>query len=203
MAQSKINYWKLGVIAGVAVALFLFGRSCGIRGVLKSTGADTVIYRDTTILRYQPYPVYTHYDTTIYRPVVIRSTDTLHWIDPVDTAAILGDYYATRYYSDTQALKRGVVVIQDSVTQNRIIARRLAVTGVDSTITKTVVLTPPRRLVGYLDLAGMGGRHDFGASAGFSLKLPSDRVYGAGVSYLWNGKIMYYGRVSVPIRLKR
>lgn len=207
MAQSKINYWKLGVIAGVAVALFLFGRSCGIKGVLKSTGADTVVVvsRDTVSMQPvvvrvsdsfyvagKPYPVIRYVEGA---PVVI--------IEPVDTSAILADYYRTAMYDTTIRLSRGSARLQDTVTRNRISGRSIQITGTDTTITRTVTLTPPRRIVGYLDLAGMGDRHDFGASAGFSLKLPSDRVYGAGVSYLWNGKIMYYGRVSVPIRLKR
>lgn len=203
MATKQPNWYKIGLIAAVVVALFLLGRSCGIKSVIKTTGSDTVIYRDSVIREYRPYPITVRFDTTIYRPYMVRDTETLVMIDPVDTARILADYYATRFYSDTQRLSRGVAVIQDSVTQNRITARRLAVTGIDTTITRTVTLTPPRRLVGYLDLMGMGGRHEVGAAAGFSLKLPNDRVYGVGVSYLWNGKLVYYGRASVPIRLKR
>lgn len=197
------NYWKLGVIAAIMVALFLLGRSCGIRSVIKTTGSDTIVRHDTVVREYRVSADTIIY-STVYRPVIIRDTSFQYdvLIEPVDTAGILADYYAARFYSDTQALTRGVIVISDSVTQNRIIARRLTASGTDTTITRTITLTPPRRLVGYLDLTGMGGRHDFGAGIGFSLKLPSDRSYGVGVSYLWNGKMMYYGRASIPIRLK-
>lgn len=200
------NYYKIGVIAAIVIALFLLGRSCGIKSVTRNTGSDTVVVisRDTVAMQPvvvrvsdsfyvagKPYPVIRYVEGA---PVVI--------IEPVDTVAILADYYRTALYDTTVALTRGTARLQDTVTQNRIAGRSIQITGTDTTITRTVTLTPPRRLVGYLDLTGMGGRHDFGLGAGFSLKLPSDRAYGVGVSYLWNGKMMYYGRASIPIRLK-
>lgn len=203
---SNINWWKIGVIAAVVVALFLLGRSCGIKSVVKRAGSDTVVVisRDTVAMQPvvvrvsdsfyvagKPYPVIRYVEGA---PVVI--------IEPVDTAAILADYYRTALYDTTIALKRGTARLQDTVTRNRIRGRSIQITGTDTTITRTVTLTPPRRLVGYLDITGIGGRHEVGAGVGFSLKLPSDRAYGVGVSYLWNGKIVYYGRASIPIRLK-
>lgn len=207
MPQSKVNYYKWGVLAAVVVALFLLGRSCGIKSVIKTTGSDTVVVisRDTVAMQPvvvrvsdsvyiagRPYPVIKYVEGA---PVVI--------IEPVDTAAILADYYRTALYDTVVQLQRGTARLQDTVHRNRLVGRSIAITGADTTITRTVTLTPPRRLVGYLDITGMGGRHDFGAGIGFSLKLPSDRAYGVGVSYLWNGKVMYYGRASVPIRLKK
>jgi hypothetical protein len=62
---------------------------------------------------------------------------------------------------------------------------------------------PPRRIVGYLDLQAIGGRHDIGVSAGFSLKLPNDRIFGVSAGYLWNGRMMYGARYGIPIKLKR
>lgn len=194
------------MIAAVLITLFLLGRSCGIKSVVKRTGSDTVVVvsrdavamqpvvvrvSDSFYVAGKPYPVIRYVEGA---PVVI--------IEPVDTSAILADYYRTALYDTTIALKRGTARLQDTVTRNRIAGRSIQITGTDTTITRTITLTPPRRLVGYLDLAVMGGRHDLGASAGFSLKLPSDRVYGVGVSYLWNGKLVYYGRASIPIRLK-
>jgi hypothetical protein len=201
---SNINYWKWGVIAAAAAALFLFGRSCGVKSVTKHTGIDTVIYRDTTIIRYQPTPYKVIEQVYVQGkpyPVIVKEPPYV-MIEPVDTAAILADYNRTRLYDTTIALKRGTARIADTVTRNRITGRSLVLTGTDTTIRETVILRPPRRLVGYIDLTGMAGRHDVGMGAGFSLKLPSDRSYGVGVQYLWNGKVMYYGRASIPIRLK-
>jgi hypothetical protein len=44
----------------------------------------------------------------------------------IDTAAILADYYAKVFYSDTVKSKYGHIVIQDSVTQNRIASRQVS-----------------------------------------------------------------------------
>lgn len=207
MATAKTNYWKWGVLVAAGIALFLFGRSCGIGSVIKSATNDTVIYRDSIIREYRPYPV--NYVTAgtekvIYKPLLIRDTtfqyDVL--IEPADTAAILSDYYATRYYSDTQHLKRGRVIIQDSVTQNRIASRKLEVTGVDTTITKTVTLKPPKKLVGYFTLSAAGNRHEplGSAGAGFMLKMPDETMVGVQYRVTRLHRPMYEVQVGLPLR---
>ena len=62
---------------------------------------------------------------------------------PADTAAILADYFARVYYSDTTQTKYGTVIIQDTVTQNRIAARRVITDFKIPEITKTS--TPKHR----------------------------------------------------------
>jgi hypothetical protein len=61
----------------------------------------------------------------------------------VDTAAILADYYARVYYSDTANTKYGNVIIQDTVTQNRIAARRVLTDFKFPEVTKAI--TPKRK----------------------------------------------------------
>ena len=191
------------------VLLFLWGRSCGIQSVIKNTKIDTLIRRDTVERSY-----IVRHDSIAYQKVYVSQVkyDTL-WgepeiiIEPTDTAAILKDYYATRFYKDTQILKRGTVIIRDTITENRILGRGLTVTGVDTTITKTIVLKPPRNIVGYWTLSGLGNfKNPFGgAGVGFGLKLPSDKVYQIELKYLdVVDKNRIYGEVTVmfPIRLR-
>ena len=47
---------------------------------------------------------------------------------PVDTAAILADYYAEKYYDDEQELDSLYLVILDTVTQNSITGRQIKYT---------------------------------------------------------------------------
>ena len=66
----------------------------------------------------------------------------------VDTAAILTDYYAKVFYRDTVKNDYGHVIIEDSVTQNRIAARRVLTDFKIPEITKTITEKPKRFGVG-------------------------------------------------------
>lgn len=203
-----MNKWKWGVIIGLIAAMFFLGRCNGIRSVIKRTGSDTTIYRDSIHIAYIPVPV--RYDSLLYKDklVPVQVYDTL-WpapeviIEPVDSAAILKDYYAARIYSDTQKLKRGQVIIDDTVSRNRIIGRGLKVTGADTVIKNTVVFYPPKRAVGYFTLSGMGNAKNPGAGigAGFGLKLPNDRLYQVEYKLVNGSRPVVEARVFFPIRL--
>lgn len=205
-----MNKWKWGAIAAVIIAMFFLGRCNGIRSVIKNTGRDTVIHKDSIRIAYIPVPVSVRYDSLIYTPGKAGTLDTI-WappeviIDPVDTAAILKDYYAARIYSDTQRLTRGQVVIDDTVSRNRITGRGLKVTGTDTTITVTTVLKPPRRMVGYFTLSAMGNPKQplGGAGAGFALKLPSERVYQVEYKIIQGNRPAFEARVFFPIRFTK
>lgn len=207
--MKKVNWYKVVLFAAIAAALFFLGRSCGIKSVIKNTGRDTTIYVYTdTGKGKKPIEVDIRYDSIIYKDRWKTEYDTL-WgppeirIDPADTAAILRDYYASRFYTDTQKLKRGQVVINDTVNRNEITGRQVIVSGTDTTITVTTVLRPPKRMVGYFTLSGMGHtRQPFGGvGAGFGLKLPNDRVYQVEYKMITDGRDMIEGRVFFPIRL--
>lgn len=59
----------------------------------------------------------------------------------VDTAAILKDYYSLYYYSDTLQIDTiGNIVINDTVTQNKIVARTPKVSISIPTITKEITI---------------------------------------------------------------
>lgn len=208
--KSSINYWKIGVHIAVVVGVALYSRSCGIKSAMKAEGRDTIIYRDTTKIIYQPW----------FKEVIVAGKDgkdgkiiyrqdSVHYyevrIDPADTAAILARYFEKAVYDDTINLSRGKIFVKDTVSENRIQGRSVMVDIRDTTITRTVTLMPPRRIVGYFTGSAMGNvqRNLYGVGAGFGVKLPSDMIYQAEVKLVQGQRPIYEGRVFLPIRLKR
>lgn len=198
------------VIAAGLIGLFLLGRSCGIKSVTKNTGRDTVTVTHADTVPGTPKLVGIRYDSLIYRyrDTGSRWYDTL-WgvaeviINPVDTAALLADYYASRFYKDSQTIKGATVVINDTVSRNRITGRQIILNRTDTTITNTITLRPPKRIVGYFTTSVAGSfSQPFGsAGVGLGLKMPSDHVIQAEWKYMQTGKPMGEVRVMWPIRL--
>ena len=69
-------------------------------------------------------------ETKAYVPKIktIVQTRIDSFSTPVDTAAILADYYAQKYYDDEQELDSLYLVILDTVTQNSITGRQIKYT---------------------------------------------------------------------------
>ncbi len=84
-------------------------------------GSDTVRTSDTIPGDSVPYEV----QVTVPVPVY-RDTGSTRWRDrPIDTPAILADYFSRNFYSDTITDDTSfLAIIQDTVTRNRIAWRR-------------------------------------------------------------------------------
>ena len=67
-------------------------------------------------------------ESIVYRPKIkyITKVDIDTFLTPVDTLAILADYYAIRTYEDTQVLDSLNITITDTVSQNQILGRQIA-----------------------------------------------------------------------------
>lgn len=200
-------YYKVLFVAIIAVAIFLWGRGCGIHSVTKEVKTDTLIVRGKTDTTYIPVTSTVTNTNTYYIPKFIHTSDTLETTEvlPADTAAILKRYFETVTYKDVQNVKRGTVTIFDTVTQNRIIKRRLQTDISDTVITKTVTLIPPKKNVLYFGLSGFGNKNDllFGAGTDLSLKDKTDKIYSIGTKYLKGGNWYLEGQIKFPIKLKK
>ena len=115
----KLNFQTILII--VLVIIILLMREC--------SGSKTVttprIERDTVVEYVTVEKV-----TEVYVPKIVRiktiEIDT--FTTPIDTAAILADYYAEKYYDDEQDLDSLYLVISDTVTQNSIAGRQIRYT---------------------------------------------------------------------------
>jgi hypothetical protein len=107
-------------------------------------------------LRTDTVYVYVKDSTTWYKPEVVVVTKparvdsfiAFEKIYVTDTVEVLNDYYSKVYYSDTTKTKYGNVVIQDTVTQNRIAARRVLTDFKIPEITITKYPKPTRWAIG-------------------------------------------------------
>lgn len=145
---------------------------------------NTIIETDT---------VYVHtvsYDTIIQpKPVPYKVTevqiinDTTYLYHAVDTAAILADYYSTRYYADTlKDDNEGFVYLTESVSQNTLFDRMLYFESrcTDKIITNTISNT------GFYAVGGIGGnKTGLNLSMGILYQNKKQRLYGAEIGYFY------------------
>ena len=107
--------------------------------------------------------------------------DTILDKRPVDTLAILKDYFATYVYVDNQKLDSLNITIKDSVSQNKIFARSITYDLIypTTTITKEIYLNNRELYWGF----GLQGRPDqFNYIGGeFLYKNKKKQIYGLGI----------------------
>lgn len=110
----------------------------------RDSETEVRIFRDT--VPGDPYPV----EVPRYVPVVKRETVvteipvTLR--DAADTAAILRDYFAVRFYSDTLRNDSSLLaVVNDSVAGNRIVGRQFTYQNRRPTAINTTIIQPARK----------------------------------------------------------
>lgn len=195
------------VLIALGIALFYWGRSCGVKAVLKTAGSDTVVIRDTVSISTKPQvsSVDSSRNTTAKRklklwqkrkPVILQPIDTTG----IDTTAIIEDWYLTRFYTNKYKIGRSEITIIDTVTTNEIVGRGINIVTADSVITKTIVLRPPRKVVGYVTGSLMVGPKIYGMGAGLALKFSNDLIIQSEYK-ITNQMSVIEARVMLPIRL--
>jgi hypothetical protein len=122
------------LIVVLVVVIFLMRQCSG-----PVTPTEPQIIRDT-IIEYvtieKEYPVY------VPKIKYVTKVDIDTFTTPIDTSAILADYYAIRTYEDTQVLDSLDLTITDTVSQNQILGRKIAYnfTYPRTTIKETIYL---------------------------------------------------------------
>jgi hypothetical protein len=197
---------KYSAFALVAVLAFIYFRGCGNKGVSVIVTRDTV-YRDTG-------RILTKTDTAyIPKPYYIKGKDSIEIRTEIIAAELespylLTDYFASKYYRDTVVNdSSGIVIIKDTLSENRIKGR-----GVESKMTRTIitetvtisnVLRP--RITGYWGASVGGNKSHLLTTVGVNLGVMDRRghYYGASANLLVNGKPFYGLQYMRPIHLKK
>jgi hypothetical protein len=192
-----------GIVLVVAVMLVL--RDCNFMGADQVvTKTDTVWKRDTqTVSVYVPPVKEYHYFTqnnTVYKTDSFVEFDPVPVPTPTDTAAIIADYFATRYYADTQHVKYGTVVILDSVSANRIIGRSLKT---DFTLPEITRIITRNRSQFYMGFQAGTDRQNLMLGPEFTLKTRSNLMFDLGIMYSTDNKLIFQGGVKTLVRWKR
>ena len=168
------NIQTLLIIALIAVILLM--RSCdGKSSPVEPTVITKVEVKYDTIVKIVPEYVPKWYKKIEY------SVDTLLVEKPIDTAAILKDYFATYVYEDVQKLDSLTLTIKDSVSQNKIASRSISYELLyqTKTITKETYLNN-REFYWGLDIKG--GINQLNYLGGNILcKTKKKNIYGIGI----------------------
>lgn len=194
------SHVKYILIITILLLVIIWMRKCGPGRTIKMvTKTDTVrvTFRDTVYKTKQiPY-------TIVYRDTLLRFIDdTLYIVEPVDTAQILTDYFARRYYIDTSQVKGGLVIIYDTVSENRIMGRSLYFTGKETIVTNTITgykEYPNRlRLLGGFQVFGNKTNPLAGIGGSILLQTRDYKSFTAGVSFI-HGYGYYQAGYFAPI----
>lgn len=202
--DQRISIFKYGVILIIAVLLFMFWRGCQNEGA-GGARVDTIsVVRDTT------YVVTVHDTTYIPKPYKITEykTDTIETFETinVDTARILKDYLATRYYQDSITLQYGKVYVNDTINRNRITGRGVKSKFDVPIIRETITLERERRRnVAYIGFEGLGNHEEiiYGVGASFGFKVKNGKYYGVKALMSKSGNPLYGVEFKIPIKLKK
>jgi hypothetical protein len=168
------NIQTLLIVALVVIIILL--RSCNNNSVpTEPTVITKVEVKYDTITKYVPE----------YVPKLITKVEYVHdtvvRTQPIDTVAILKDYFATYVYEDRQELDSLNITIKDSVTQNKIISRSIAYDLIypTTTITKEIYLNNKEFYYG-LNLNGKSDQLNYlGGSILYRTK--SKQIYSVGL----------------------
>lgn len=163
----KIEY----IIIGILVVALLLQRQCSSPGTV--TEKVTVETKYDTIKK----------ETPVYVPKWDTRTevDIDTFLSPVDSLAILKEFYTLYTYIDTVGTDSVNIVIKDSITTNKILARQVdyKVIYPTITITKEKFVKETQYYYGF----GLGGSKDGFNYVGpeLMLKTKTDKIYGIGI----------------------
>jgi hypothetical protein len=191
-----------------AILLLIFTKGCKCNG---GDGKTTIKY-GTVYKQVKGETVYIPKIDTIIKSTTRTKTDfhfdTLYIdqeiIKDVDTVAILKDFYSKVIYKDTQTIQYGKIIIQDTITKNRIASRKLSYDLKIPEITKTVTLTKPQRVVLSVALGGVYNQYikELSVGGGLNLKLKSGVSLWAMEYVSTKNELSTGAGVSFPIHFK-
>lgn len=140
----------------------------------------------------------------ILKPVPGSNIPDTVWM-PVDTSAILADYYAVRDYDTTYHFADGEVKVQNSVTENGLATQRILPTFHLTEITTTITKAEKKRGQVYVGIEGYGGQQYilYGAGASLMYKTKGDKVYEIGPVIFKDQQVMVKAGVKFLISFRK
>lgn len=202
----SLIFWGL-----VVLVIVLFIKGCGntlfhgffgTKTDTLSVKVDTVWVIEKRDTMYIPVPQ--KITNTIYKP--LYKTDTLEITEvlPTDTAAILARFYQKVFYSDTQKVEYGTIIIGDTVYRNRIASRRLQTEFKLPNVNTTITVEKKRNVV-YLGatLVGTPNSYLYAVGGDLSLKSKDDKIYTIGAFSTKGGDVYYQAGFKAPIRFRK
>jgi len=156
--------------------------------------------RDTT---------YVTRDSIIYREgrkIKVEVKVPVYIPSEVDTQTILKDYFSKRFYTDTLDLgQKSFVIIKDTITENKILARVFESTITERIVNDTFFLKEPPKRQMFIGFQTGFDKKDIINYGGLSLiyKDKKDKLYGLGLGINSNGQPTIMGNMNWKIQLKK
>ena len=176
------NFQSL-IIIGLIIVIFLLRECRGEKSPIP-TEPITVVKIETkydTIVETVPTYIPKYKTRVKWKTKTVHDTVEIHDTIPVDTASVLEEYFATYAYTDTLKKDSVTFIINDTISQNKILSRGIKYNLVyPTTIIQTEREVNKRELyVGF----GLGGDRQQISYAGSELILRTkkDKLYGVGI----------------------
>ena len=208
--KNGITYFKYGVILICVIAVMLLFRGCWCNKPSgKPSGKDTIrIKADTVYLQSKTDTQYIPAPYKVTQVITHYKTDTLETYElKVDTLKSVKDFLSTKYYRDTTRLKdqSGYIILQDTVSRNKIIGRGIQAFITQKQITNTVTLSATKRTTLYVGINAAGNKENTIYAVGGSLGImaKNGKYYGAIVQLTKSGQPMYGAQILLPVRLRK
>jgi hypothetical protein len=135
---------------------------------------DTTYVDKVTVKQVKGEDIY--HDTTIYVAIPVDK--------PIDTMAILMDYYAKNVYKDTLLLNDslGYVTITDTISKNAIVSRLYNAKVKERTIKETTIVKELPKMQIFWGLGASFDKVNFvnNVQTNFLIKTKCDKIYGVG-----------------------
>ncbi len=198
------NFQSL-IIIGLIIVIFLL-REC--RGESKGTPVEPVTVvkvetkYDTIVEKVETY--IPEYRTKIkWKTKTVHDTVEVHDTVPVDTLSILEDYFATYAYTDTLKKDSVTFVINDTISQNRILSR-----GINYSLVYPTKIIQTEREVNKRELYlgfGIGGDRQQLSFVGSELLLRNkkERIYGIGLGINQNFEPILTFKMSWKVKMPK
>ena len=144
---------------------------------------------------------YIQKDTIVYRKGRDIVKDTTIYVGiamPVDTQKILKDFYAISVYSDTLRLDSGYVSVIDSISENKVMARKYKADIRHTSISEKIYIKEPFKTTFFWGFSGGIGRGASESSINIFMETRKRKLYGIGAGVI-NGVPAIKGNVLVKL----
>jgi len=206
--KNGIQYFKYSTYIVIAILAFIYARSCNCGREYTKPTQDTISVK--TVVIHDTIKQDTHYIPVVRKVIVpLISHDTLYRPslppEPINNDQVVLDYYTKRYYKDTVKNKYGDIVIEDTVTENKLVGHGVKTNLDIPTVVKTYTIEARQRTVLLFGVGMIGNKVSplFGTEATLDLKTKSDKIYEVGAILLRGGDLYYKISTKIPIRLRK
>lgn len=201
--MKRKDYFFLVVIA---VILFLLLKYCGGKQtIVESVKSDTVWVVEKKDTQYIPVPTTVYLPGKVPKPLEKWDTLYIEGLTEIDTAVILREFHSFNIYSDSLKNKYGYVLVNDTISRNKILGRGVKTELKVPEITNTITLVKPPHNQVFIGGGVFGSKSE--ALQGYELsalfKTKTDQIIETAWMQDFNGQGYFAIRYKRLIRLKK